>query len=72
MNRLDTLIFIGLVGILIYQNVMSNGAIITTYLLISLAFMACYLAYIRRPKLVLNQPGSFMRIYSFLISELKI
>ncbi|MCA6954343.1 DUF986 family protein [Pectobacterium polaris] len=59
MNRLDTLIFVGLVGILIYQNVMSNGAIITTYLLISLAFMACYLAYIRRPKLVFKSTGFF-------------
>ncbi|WP_420065688.1 DUF986 family protein [Pectobacterium colocasium] len=58
-NRLDTLIFIGLVGILIYQNVMSHGAILTTYLLISLVFMACYLAYIRRPKLMFKSTGFF-------------
>ncbi|MEH0832741.1 DUF986 family protein [Pectobacterium cacticida] len=58
-NRLDTLIFIGLVGILIYQNVINNGAVITTYLLISLAFMACYLAYIRRPKLIFKSTGFF-------------
>ncbi|QQG26834.1 DUF986 domain-containing protein [Pectobacterium carotovorum] len=59
MNRLDTLIFIGLVGILIYQNVMSNGTILATYLLISLAFMAFYLAYIRRPKLIFKPAGFF-------------
>lgn len=58
-NRLDMLIFIGLVGILIYQNVINHGTILTTYLLISLAFMACYLAYIRRPKLIFKSTGFF-------------
>ncbi|PWC12180.1 DUF986 family protein [Brenneria corticis] len=58
-NRLDALIFIGLVVILIYQNVMNNGAVITTSLLLFLAFMAIYLAYIRHPKLLFKQTGFF-------------
>ncbi|EHD21655.1 MULTISPECIES: DUF986 family protein [Brenneria] len=58
-NRLDALIFIGLVIILIYQNVMNNGAVITSSLLLFLAFMAIYLAYIRRPKLLFKPTGFF-------------
>ncbi|MEE3649372.1 MULTISPECIES: DUF986 family protein [unclassified Brenneria] len=58
-NRLDALIFIGLVAILIYQNIMNNGAIMTTWLLLSLALMAIYLAYIRRPKLLFKSAGFF-------------
>ncbi|WP_409307717.1 DUF986 family protein [Pectobacterium sp. B1J-3] len=58
-SRLDTLIFIGLVGILIYQNIINNGAVITTSLLLFLAFMAFYLAYIRRPKLLFKSTGFF-------------
>ncbi|PWC11451.1 hypothetical protein B4923_14075 [Brenneria roseae subsp. americana] len=76
-SRLDALIFIGLVGILIYQNVMNNGAVITTSLLLFLAFMAFYLAYIRRPKLLFKLTGFFYanifiaynRIQSMNLSE---
>ncbi|MCL2900168.1 DUF986 family protein [Brenneria tiliae] len=58
-NRLDALIFIALVIILIYQNVMNNGAVIITSLLLFLAFMAIYLAYIRHPKLLFKPTGFF-------------
>lgn len=58
-NRLDALIFIGLVGILIYQNIVNNGTVITTSLLLFLAFMAFYLAYIRHPKLLFKSTGFF-------------
>ncbi|RLM26827.1 hypothetical protein BIY29_04220 [Brenneria alni] len=58
-NRLDALIFIGLVSILIYQNVMNHGEVITTSLLLFLAFMAIYLAYIRNPKLLFKSTGFF-------------
>ncbi|MFC3395706.1 DUF986 family protein [Brenneria rubrifaciens] len=58
-NRLDALIFIGLVGILIYKNVMNNGTTITTALLLFLALIAFYLAYIRRPKLLFKLTGFF-------------
>lgn len=56
-NRLDSLIFIGLVSILIYQNIINNGTVLTTTLLISLILMAIYLSYIRRPKLLFKKQG---------------
>lgn len=58
-NRVDCLIFVGLVAILIYQNVTSQGAPITTYLLISLALMALYISYIRWPKMLFKATGFF-------------
>ncbi|ATA24099.1 hypothetical protein BIY26_01500 [Brenneria goodwinii] len=70
-NRLDALIFIGLVIILIYRNVMNNGAIITTSLLLSLAFMAIYLAYIRRPKLLFKSTGFFYANIFILYNRIK-
>ncbi len=58
-NRLDSLIFVGLIAILIYRNVTANGAALTTYLLISLALLAIYIAYIRSPKMVFKAHGFF-------------
>ncbi|MGL5387600.1 MAG: DUF986 family protein [Serratia sp. (in: enterobacteria)] len=58
-NRVDCLIFVGLVAILIYQNVTSQGAPVTTYLLISLALMALYISYIRWPKMLFKATGFF-------------
>ena len=49
-HRLDSLIFVGLIAILIYRNVTTNGAVLTTYLLISLALLAFYISYIRAPR----------------------
>ncbi|TKI08197.1 DUF986 family protein [Martelella alba] len=59
LNRIDGLIFIGLVGILIYQNITAKGTVFTTTLLLILALMAIYLTYIRRPKLIFKQDGFF-------------
>lgn len=59
LNRVDALIFIGLVFILIYQNIIAGGTVLTTTLLLVLVLMAVYLAYIRRPKLVFKQDGFF-------------
>ncbi|MBG6247893.1 MULTISPECIES: DUF986 family protein [Symbiopectobacterium] len=56
-NRLDTLIFVGLIGILIYQNITHNGTVLTTTLLISLVAISIYLSYIRRPKLLFKATG---------------
>lgn len=56
-NRLDTLIFIGLIGILIYQNIIHNGTVLTTTLLLSLVAMSLYLSYIRHPKLLFKATG---------------
>jgi uncharacterized membrane protein YobD (UPF0266 family) len=58
-NRLDSLIFVGLIAILVYRNVTSQGAPVTTYLLISLALIAVYISYIRWPKMLFKATGFF-------------
>ncbi|HEY0209681.1 DUF986 family protein [Acerihabitans sp.] len=58
-SRIDGLIFIGLVMILVYQNITNKGTVFTTTLLLILAFMATYLAYIRRPKLIFKNDGFY-------------
>ncbi|AJJ64232.1 DUF986 family protein [Yersinia aldovae] len=58
-SRLDCAIFVGLIGILIYNNVMAHGAALTTYLLLGLALIAVYISYIRWPKLLLKNTGFF-------------
>ncbi len=45
-QRIDCLIFVGLIAILIYRNVTIGGTLLTTYLLISLALMTFYISYI--------------------------
>ncbi|TQI80978.1 uncharacterized membrane protein YobD (UPF0266 family) [Serratia fonticola] len=58
-NRIDGLIFVGLIAILIYRNIVSQGAPLTTYLLISLALIAIYISYIRWPKMLFKKQGFF-------------
>ncbi|KOC89019.1 DUF986 family protein [Winslowiella iniecta] len=58
-NKLDSLIFIGLIAILLYHNVSAQGPQVTTTLLMILAFIAIYLFWIRRPKLLLKPQGFF-------------
>ena len=58
-GRIDAFIFAGLVVILIYNNVTSHGAILTTWLLCALALMAIYLFWIRSPKLIFKKYGFF-------------
>ncbi|GJA01050.1 UPF0266 membrane protein [Enterobacter cloacae] len=58
-GRIDAFIFVGLVVILIYNNVTSHGAILTTWLLCALALMAIYLFWIRSPKLIFKKHGFF-------------
>ena len=58
-GRIDAFIFAGLVVILIYNNVTSHGAILTTWLLCALALMAIYLFWIRSPKLIFKKRGFF-------------
>jgi uncharacterized membrane protein YobD (UPF0266 family) len=57
-GRIDAFIFAGLLVILIYNNVMSGGALLTTWLLCALALMAIYLFWIRAPKAIFK-PGGF-------------
>lgn len=58
-SRVDGFIFAGLVVILIYNNVSTHGAILTTWLLCALALMAIYLFWIRTPKIVFKSHGFF-------------
>ena len=58
-GRVDAFIFAGLLVILIYNNVMSGGALLTTWLLCALALMAIYLFWIRAPKILFKKDGFF-------------
>lgn len=58
-GRVDAFIFAGLLVILIYNNVMSGGALLTTWLLCALALMAIYLFWIRTPKILFKKNGFF-------------
>ena len=58
-SRVDAVIFAGLLMILIYNNVMSQGALLTTWLLCVLALMAFYLFWIRAPKIIFKSSGFF-------------
>ncbi len=58
-GRVDAVIFAGLLLILIYNNVMSQGALLTTWLLCALALMAIYLFWLRVPKIIFKNTGFF-------------
>jgi len=58
-GRVDGVIFAGLLMILIYNNVMSQGALLTTWLLCALALMAFYLFWMRVPKIIFKPAGFF-------------
>ena len=45
-GRIDSVIFVGLIVILIYNNVTNHGALITTWLLSALALMGFYIFWI--------------------------
>ncbi|HID4046504.1 TPA: DUF986 family protein [Pluralibacter gergoviae] len=58
-GRVDGIIFVGLVAILIWQNIVNRGQPITTWLLCALALMGLYLFWIRIPKIVFKSGGLF-------------
>ncbi len=58
-NKLDAVIFIGLLGILLYNNLTAQGSPITTYLLVSLALIAFYISFIRWPKMLFKASGFY-------------
>lgn len=76
-SKIDNLIFIGLIMILIYNNVTQHGSVITTTLLMALILVAVYLFWIRTPQLLLKTQGLFFanawvnydRIKSMNLSE---
>ncbi|MFK8257048.1 DUF986 family protein [Erwinia sp. AnSW2-5] len=58
-NKLDSMIFVGLLAILLYKNVSDQGPQITTLLLMALGALTAWLFWIRAPKLLLKQHGFF-------------
>ncbi|KFD20153.1 MAG: DUF986 family protein [Yokenella regensburgei] len=58
-SRVDGIIFVGLVAILIYNNITQHGEIITTWLLCALALMGLYIFWIRIPRIVFKSTGFF-------------
>ncbi|CAA2930092.1 DUF986 family protein [Arsenophonus endosymbiont of Bemisia tabaci] len=50
-NRIDAVIFIILIAIVIYHNIIQHGSQITNYLLMISIIIAVYLTFIRYPKL---------------------
>lgn len=76
-GKIDNVIFIGLIMILIYNNVSRQGPVITTTLLMTLILVAVYLSWIRSPQLILKSHGFFFanawveydRIKSMNLSE---
>ncbi|ROR14794.1 DUF986 family protein [Erwinia sp. JUb26] len=58
-TKLDSMIFIGLLAILLYQNLRVQGPQVTTLLLLALGAMAVWLFWIRAPKLLLKEHGFF-------------
>ncbi|MGC6386610.1 DUF986 family protein [Ewingella sp. S1.OA.A_B6] len=58
-NKLDCIIFIGLLVILLYNNINAHGTAITNYLLIALALIAFYISFIRWPKMLFKATGFF-------------
>ena len=58
-GRVDAFIFVGLIAILIYNNVTSHGALLTTWLLCALVLMAIYLFWVRSPKIIFKSQGFF-------------
>ncbi|WP_130835206.1 DUF986 family protein [[Erwinia] mediterraneensis] len=76
-NKLDSLIFIALLVILLGNNLRHQGPQLTTTLLLVLTFLAVWLFWIRRPRLLLKDQGMFYanawiayhRIQSMNLSE---
>ncbi|KMW74324.1 hypothetical protein TI10_00585 [Photorhabdus luminescens subsp. luminescens] len=58
-HRIDTLIFIILTLIVVYNNITSYGSRLTTYLLLFTILVTIYIAYIRSPKLFFKNNGFF-------------
>ena len=58
-GRIDSVIFVVLIAILIYNNVTHHGEIMTTWLLCALALMGFYLFWIRSPKIIFKTEGFF-------------
>jgi uncharacterized membrane protein YobD (UPF0266 family) len=58
-GRADSLIFIALLGIVIYRHYTGQGAPLTLYLLTFLLIAVCYISFIRRPVLLFKPEGFY-------------
>ncbi|MDL4912304.1 MAG: DUF986 family protein [Enterobacterales bacterium endosymbiont of Blomia tropicalis] len=58
-HKIDSLIFIGLLLILLWNNVSHQGPQLTTTLLLVLSFLALWLFWLRKPKLLMKNNGLF-------------
>ncbi|MBN1085568.1 DUF986 family protein [Erwinia sp. V90_4] len=58
-NKLDSLIFIGLLAILLYNNLAAQGPQLTTMLLLALGGLSAWLFWIRAPKMLFKEKGFF-------------
>lgn len=55
----DTLIFSALVGVLIYNNIIHNGPLMTTWLLSGTILLALYIGWLRQPLVRFKAHGFF-------------
>ncbi|HBO22907.1 MULTISPECIES: DUF986 family protein [unclassified Providencia] len=70
-HRVDAIIFIVLICIVIYTNIIRHGSLLTTYLLMITILMSIYLAFIRRPKLFFKQTGFYFANTFILYDRIK-
>ncbi|STT07466.1 membrane protein [Klebsiella michiganensis] len=70
-NRVDGIIFVGLIAILIYNNIASQGELITTWLLSALALMGYIFSGSVHPKSSSKKKAFFSPISGSNISVLK-
>jgi Predicted membrane protein len=70
-GRVDGIIFVGLVAILIYQNINAHGQVMTTWLLCALALMGFYLFWIRTPKIIFKSEGFYFSNVWIAYSRIK-
>ncbi|MEX0446143.1 DUF986 family protein [Xenorhabdus sp. SGI246] len=70
-HRIDALIFIALITIIIYNNVIAQGSPLTTYLLSFIILVTIYLGYIRSPKLIFKEKGFYYSNRFFDYNQIK-
>lgn len=69
-NRADSIIFVGLLCILLYNNLHARGPLITTWLLGALILIVFYLFWIKRPQIRFKRDGFFFGGFWFDYSRI--
>lgn len=70
-NRIDAVIFIILIAIVIYHNIIQHGSQLTTYLLMITVIIAVYLTFIHYPKLYFKDKGFYYNNVYILYENIK-